>query len=433
MLYLDKDKEVVYDEKESLRPVDKGLFTGCGATALEFWKKLQSNYKEADPVLATCYMQLIQGFSLTKNDSTKYTHMLTVTEKLKMLEEKEQRAKASEKLCENDTGLRDLDWRDRNISGLSRNTSPKEKADFTRRCYVCNGSHFVKDCAYLGGAREYVEALKGSQAEVEKKCFGKSNTKSVSFRKSDFDKMDTDIDKTRPYRGKTHNNTAFVADTDDTAATSSSNEEYVNEEVANVAKGLLSVLFVPGPGVNLISARQLCAVGLAGEFDTHFMRLLVNGVPLIIASQKGGLYIVDHIYTENTHHVAFISLDPRSKVLPSAPSAVDIDDVNTLDTLEDDADFDHDSTESQRKIFDLYYRMFCHLGPKKIQQLHEVTDLEKTIKVSRPGDRKLCGICALTKMRDRINRELSDRPSRKVELIQCDIAGPWHTSIRKNR
>ncbi|KAG9240876.1 hypothetical protein BJ878DRAFT_483445 [Calycina marina] len=243
------EKMATYDEKEAkavprifkfLRTEDKALYNSCGVTALEFWKKLKSNYKEADQVLAARFMGLIQGFSMTKKkgsteqftireawhklneyrrkptaadfasantysdnmlymifiktlekagvwestiDSVQAQH-LTPAEKLKLIEEKEQhKSYMVDDDRDTEMGMKASDVRDRSRRGgarsfggkQNRNTSPKEKIEFIKRCHLCQSGHYVKNCAHLSGAREYVEAVKNSESAVKKKFFGEKS------------------------------------------------------------------------------------------------------------------------------------------------------------------------------------------------------------------------------------------------------------------
>jgi hypothetical protein len=79
----------------------------------------------------------------------------------------------------------------------------------------------------------------------------------------------------------------------------------------------------------------------------------------------------------------------------------------------------------------LYHRRFAHLGPAKIAKLHEVTTLQKKIQV--PEKMELCEVCALTKIRNSIPKQLRGHKAAKLALIQFNIAGPFPTSLRGNR
>jgi hypothetical protein len=84
----------------------------------------------------------------------------------------------------------------------------------------------------------------------------------------------------------------------------------------------------------------------------------------------------------------------------------------------------------EKERYLLYHRRFAHLGPAKIAKLYEVTTLEKKIKV--PEKKEICEVCALTKMRNSIPKQLRDYKAEKLALVQFDIAGPFPTSLRGN-
>ena len=77
------------------------------------------------------------------------------------------------------------------------------------------------------------------------------------------------------------------------------------------------------------------------------------------------------------------------------------------------------------------HRRFNHLGPEKIRNLYKVITLFKSIKI--PKQFPLCHIYLLSKMKNKIRKELSLRKDCLFALIQFDIAGPLPRSIRGNR
>lgn len=56
-----------------------------------------------------------------------------------------------------------------------------------------------------------------------------------------------------------------------------------------------NVLCVPSLGVNLISAKRLFKNGHQGSFDARKICICSGKNKIITASQKSGLYIIDHI------------------------------------------------------------------------------------------------------------------------------------------
>ena len=169
------------------------------------------------------------------------------------------------------------------------------------------------------------------------------------------------------------------------------------------SQGLLkNVLYVPKLGVNLISARRICEGGLEGRFSSTEMYFTKDGKRIIEAKLQDGLYIVTHI-AENY----------KEKALTTQVTGIDKQEKAVIDT------------------YLLMHRRFNHLGPEKIRNLHKVTTLSKPIKI--PKQLPLCHVCSLSKMKNKIRKELSPRKDCLFALIQFDIAGPLPRSIRGNR
>ena len=177
---------------------------------------------------------------------------------------------------------------------------------------------------------------------------------------------------------------------------------------------LSDVLLVPNLGVNLLSGRRICATGLKGRFDSRTMRFKLGKKTIITATMDDGLYVVSHI-ADGCQETAFPGTEFYKPVQ-------DMEDPYALDEPELKAD--------KKERYLLYYRRFAHLGPAKIAKLHEVTTLENRIQV--PVKKEICEVCALTKMRNSISKQLRDHKAEKLALVQFDIAGPFPTSLRGN-
>ncbi|KAF7567667.1 hypothetical protein PtrM4_142580 [Pyrenophora tritici-repentis] len=178
---------------------------------------------------------------------------------------------------------------------------------------------------------------------------------------------------------------------------------------------LSDVLLVPNLGVNLLSGRRICAAGLKGRFNSHTLSFRLGKKTIIKATMDDGLYVVSHI-ADGYQETAFPGTE--------------------LDTPAQDTEVLHTPDESELKAGEkerylLYHRRFAHLGPAKIAKLHEVTTLEKKIQV--PEKKEICEVCALTKMRNSIPKQLRDHKDEKLALVQFDVAGPFPTSLRGNR
>ncbi|KAI1007133.1 hypothetical protein K3495_g1098 [Podosphaera aphanis] len=87
------------------------------------------------------------------------------------------------------------------------------------------------------------------------------------------------------------------------------------------------------------------------------------------------------------------------------------------------------SSDKQRYL--IWHRRFAHLGPGKLRNLHKVTSLKKPIKI--PRDLDICEVCALTKIRNRIPKQLRSWTIELLGLVQFDVAGPLPATIHGNR
>jgi hypothetical protein len=138
---------------------------------------------------------------------------------------------------------------------------------------------------------------------------------------------------------------------------------------------------------------------------------------IITATMQDGLYVITHIkhgyqdeafFGQGYHEIAF-----SGKIINGTKGT-----TNKL-------------TASEKENYLLWHRHFNHLGPDKIRNLHKVTNLSSPIKV--PTKLDICEVCILTKMTNRIPKQLSTHKSKRLELIYLDIAGPFPQSIHSNR
>ena len=130
---------------------------------------------------------------------------------------------------------------------------------------------------------------------------------------------------------------------------------------------LSDVLYVPGLGVNLLSARRICQAGLKGLFTATEMYFKLGKEKVIKATMSNGLYIVTHVaggYEETAFAVTDINMPNAEEeaYVPKKPERPEL-------------------TEDQKEVYMLMHRRFNHLGPDKIRNLHKVTTLPKPIKV----------------------------------------------------
>jgi hypothetical protein len=205
---------------------------------------------------------------------------------------------------------------------------------------------------------------------------------------------------------------------------------------------LKDCLYVPHLGANLLSARRVCANSkLEGAFDDKKMYFHENKKVKISASFRDGVYIVDHIATDD-HEKAYEAQEvpqdaeamdisspvtstaptPQPTELPEATLKSDSDDGNPIFSRAEQL------TRKRLERYKLWHRRFGHVGPNTIKMLHTVTTLKRPIKV--PTELEVCDVCAITKMRKRISRILAAHKERKLALLSVDIAGPWPASMR---
>lgn len=444
-------------------------------TIKETWDKLldyRRRLKAADITASGAYSDqmlwviLVRG--LTKDpkwestvDSINVQAKLTIEEKLKALETKEVRMmdEESAKATTEEGAL--AAWQKGRLAQRAgpgqRSTTPEQS------CYLCKDKdHIVMLCPYLKLAQNYVKQLVKTVKKQE-----------LSGRKGTFNPNDMDIDKVKrlstPRNIKDHAHIAGNSDSDsdeeiantenlylardliskqiippsawasDTGASSHMSDksslfrrlESIPRRVIRVGGGelyadkrgevemvcedgswmvLKEVLLVPELGINLLSARKLCEAGMEGNFNATHMFFTLNQEKVITSIMRNGLYMVSHIHNkaQRSCELAF----PAAIFTPATPA---------------EAADDGELSLSDKQRYELWHRRCSHLGPKKIRDLHLVTNITKPIKV--PSNTRVCDTCALTKMKDKINRELSERAAEKLELIQCDVAGPFPPSL----
>ncbi|RFU24808.1 hypothetical protein B7463_g11534, partial [Scytalidium lignicola] len=181
---------------------------------------------------------------------------------------------------------------------------------------------------------------------------------------------------------------------------------------------LQDVLYVPDLGVNLLFARRLCQAGLKSSFNTIKMYFMNSNKKIVIVIMKNGLYIVSHVskgYEETT--------------FPSVELDKEITKIQTH--VNDNQTNEPKLKNTKKEQYLLFYRHFAHLRPKKIGNLHKVTTLETPIKVLRK--REICEVCAITKLKNYIPKELAQHKTTKLALIQFDVARPFPQSLRGNK
>jgi hypothetical protein len=64
-------------------------------------------------------------------------------------------------------------------------------------------------------------------------------------------------------------------------------------------------------------------------------------------------------------------------------------------------------SETDKKRFELWHRRFAHCNPEKLRYLYKVTDLKERIRILSSEKRSPCEVCKLSKLQNRIRKELS--------------------------
>lgn len=205
---------------------------------------------------------------------------------------------------------------------------------------------------------------------------------------------------------------------------------------------LKDCLLVPRLGANLLSVRKLCSTSkLEGAFNATKMYLRDKNGPLVSATFKNGVYVVDHI-AEVDQEVAFDAQETISSDVEAMDVTTPIEKVQSQGASAYDPNIDHDDgkpvysraqriTQERRKRYTLFHRRFGHVGPNQLRKLHTGTDLERPITI--PDSIEICEICMKTKLRNRRSKVLAKHKDCKLDLLSIDIAGPFPKSIRGYR
>jgi hypothetical protein len=387
---------------------------------------------------------------------------LTVEQKLKFLEEKEVRDKQNtneQALPAFRKAQKYVPPHKRGNGDLSSDSEPSATSGI--QCYLCDEPYYMRDCSKLVKARKLLREYEAEKKRRKKKPFppklpkppvkprksnkrtgkayGAEEARSESELETSTGTSDTEDEEFETCRlskdilGKASPST-WAGDTG--ASSHMSDQPSLFRRMIKIKRRLVwvgggelyadwkgeahvvckdgsstwlsDVLLVPNLGVNLLSGRRMCAAGLKGRFNSHALCFKLGKKIIIKATMDDGLYVVSHV-ADGYQETAFPSTEQHT--LPEFDEA------------------EHKAGEKERYL--LYHRRFAHLGPAKIAKLHEVTTLQKKIRV--PETMELCEVCALTKMRNSIPKQLREHKAAKLALIQFDIAGPFPTSLRGNR
>jgi hypothetical protein len=528
------EKKKKYDEDEatalallfrSLSEDDQAL-TDEYESVYDFWAYLKKKYAQMDAVTANKYMTKIQTFIFDSEQSTitaswdklkeyrrklvnadatvesaypdrtlllvliralpksysstidtlNIQSSLSVENKPKFLEEKENRLKEDNEL-EHANAARMYNKKYVPPQRRPSQSDSDDQQKRTRACYLCSKKHMARDCPYLEIAQDAVKhamktlsksySRKAGRTNPEKKTPSSTkDEKNTASRKrnhglaatqtSSTEDSDTEADSSQDLEDA--DETVLLSNElirkaqpstwpADSGASSHMSDQPslfrkmipIKRRTIRVGGGLMyadqkgtvdmmcedgssmllaDVLYVPGLGVNLLSARRICQSGLKGSFDRDKMFFKLHKEKIIEATMRNGLYIVTHV-ADGFQDKAFIAIP----------------------TIEEDAEMEEtvravksqktDLTSKQESLYKLMHRRFNHLGPEKIRNLHKVTTMSAPIKI--PTEREVYEVCALAKMKNRIPKTLSEHKDRKLALIQFDIAGPFAKTVRGNR
>ena len=176
---------------------------------------------------------------------------------------------------------------------------------------------------------------------------------------------------------------------------------------------LSKVLFVSDLEVNLMSARRMCSTTeLQGSFSEHCLWLNNrHGNTVLEASVREGVYIVKWLAIDK------ISLTNEASNHTALPAAVEKDNVELIDC---DSVSDPSLSTKAKEKFKLWHWRFAHLGAAKLQDLHKVTKLKKSIPTTTNSG-SVCEVCALTKMINKRGHYISPQKSNILDLVSIDI------------
>ena len=253
---------------------------------------------------------------------------------------------------------------------------------------------------------------------------------------------------------------------------------------------LKDVLFVPNLGVNLLSSRKICSQpGVKGSFDSQTMYFTRGNEKIMRADTQGGIYVVSWI-AKGLEETAFCATAPvkanrllsRPKIIESRqlrtniaesqslrPKTVDsqpsksaqaicktdpslVEPAKLPDPIPEAAkehcnhqayigdsqseasttDEKRERPETVKKRFELWHRRFAHCDPEKLRYLHKVTGLKKRIQIPSSAKRSPCEVCKLSKLRNRIRKELSPWKETILELVSVDACGPLPRTLKGN-
>ena len=365
---------------------------------------------------------------------------------------------------------------------------PRRKARPQRRspgCFICESlKHGIRDCPYLEKFKKYVGRRKAKDKRVKKE--EKEKKKQHAFVAedgdsdvwtSDSDLNDLDEEELAALSKEMVSSIpkkAWIADTGASSPMTDDLELFrgplkpIRRRVIKVGGGrlysdkcglarvqdrkgktrLVTALYVPGLGVNLLSVRRLCEMGLKGSFDENGLYMRDRQGQLVLrAPVCNGVYIVDKV-TKGLDEIALIAAMagevrdiftndetalPSTEPLSTESSITDVE-LGPQSTDEDSYDSSKSNTEdsstsvstSKLEEYRLWHRRFAHMGKAKLGNLHNVTTLKKPIPIVE--DPTPCKVCCTTKLTNSRNKRLAIRKPFVLALVSIDICGELPTS-----
>ena len=176
---------------------------------------------------------------------------------------------------------------------------------------------------------------------------------------------------------------------------------------------LLKVLFIPDLRVNLMSARRMCSTTeLQGSFSEHCLWLNNRyGNTVLEVSVREGVYIVKQLAIDK---ISFINEASNHTALSAA---FEEDNVKSIDC---DSVSDPSLLTKAKEKFKLWHQRFAHLEAAKLQDLHKVITLKKSILTTTDSD-SVCKVYVLTKMINKREHYISPQKSNILDLVSIDI------------
>ena len=299
------------------------------------------------------YKPITRGFITQPN--------LTVDEKIKMLGEQEEELKEEQESAH-------VAQRKPSRFRRHRSSSPESASERGTGCHLCKGQHYLRHCPDLSlakkllrrhhrdkKAKKHEKSSKDSKALVPaKKSHGfaaagddsSAGSGVVDISSSDPDSDSDAVETCHLSKDEISKATPHSWASDTAASSHMSDQPSIfrhmipikrrkilvgGGEIYSDHRGvaeltcadgssmlLKDVLFVPGLGVNLLSARRLCQAGLKGSLDSNTMVFKLGKKRIVTATMTNGLYVVSHV-SRGYREVAF----PSAEVdMPDQPTLV---------------------------------------------------------------------------------------------------------------